>query len=367
MNMKLKIGRRSPKPDKVYRVLMREVCKAGRGAGEEYLPGENELTRRFGVSRKTVRTALERLAAEGYLRAQKGIGWRVLDRPADVGLGKMLFLTPFSNPSLFPGFVPTVKGKGMEAGFSVVVHDTTSLSLEELDALLADAVGVLYLSGYGIPEEVYNKCAGMNLPMVCAGAHASLPYDTVSSDNAMMASLLARKVTLLGYRKVVVLGNTLLDHSFAIRHEVFVSEAEKLGLETRSVRTPDLYFREHDLDPLFDAIEAWGAELVVCVSEKAAEFLLPYLLMRGKRVPRDISLVALGDPVLNSVLQPYGLENIAFATHPWEEIACFAVDRLRARIAGQLSVPRLTLVTPDIHEIDSMPSIKDKHNVKQVS
>ncbi|MEO1974758.1 MAG: GntR family transcriptional regulator [Paracoccaceae bacterium] len=54
--------------------LLRGQIREGLVAPGDMLPGENELARQHGVSRVTVRKALENLAAEGLVERQKGRG-----------------------------------------------------------------------------------------------------------------------------------------------------------------------------------------------------------------------------------------------------------------------------------------------------
>lgn len=54
--------------------LLRGDIDAGTFATDSKLPGENELTRRFGVSRVTVRQAIAQLLTEGYVASKQGKG-----------------------------------------------------------------------------------------------------------------------------------------------------------------------------------------------------------------------------------------------------------------------------------------------------
>jgi DNA-binding GntR family transcriptional regulator len=54
--------------------LLRADIDAGTFATDSKLPGENELTRRFGVSRVTVRQAIAQLLTEGYVISKQGKG-----------------------------------------------------------------------------------------------------------------------------------------------------------------------------------------------------------------------------------------------------------------------------------------------------
>ncbi len=76
---------KSPAYVRVYNVLKREILD------EEYtinelLPSEPMLEKRFGVSRTTVRRAVEMLAREGLVQVQQGRGTHILDYKAKQNL-----------------------------------------------------------------------------------------------------------------------------------------------------------------------------------------------------------------------------------------------------------------------------------------
>jgi DNA-binding FadR family transcriptional regulator len=61
---------------------LEELIQQGLIKWDESLPGEQELARRFGVGRSSVRTALQRLQTKGMVTVEHGIGWRVTVSPA---------------------------------------------------------------------------------------------------------------------------------------------------------------------------------------------------------------------------------------------------------------------------------------------
>jgi GntR family transcriptional regulator len=67
---------------------IRESVAAGRFGAGGVLDSETDLARRFGVSRMTLRRALEALQAEGLLKARKGSGWFVSVDPVRQALGR---------------------------------------------------------------------------------------------------------------------------------------------------------------------------------------------------------------------------------------------------------------------------------------
>jgi GntR family transcriptional regulator len=67
--------------------LREQVAIGAFGAGGA-LASETELAQRFGVSRMTLRRALENLRAEGLVEARKGAGWFVAVDPVRQALGR---------------------------------------------------------------------------------------------------------------------------------------------------------------------------------------------------------------------------------------------------------------------------------------
>jgi GntR family transcriptional regulator, phosphonate transport system regulatory protein len=64
-----------------------EDIKGRRGPDEARLPSEQELARRFGVNRHTVRQAIRALAEQGLVRAEQGRGTFVADLVVDYPIG----------------------------------------------------------------------------------------------------------------------------------------------------------------------------------------------------------------------------------------------------------------------------------------
>lgn len=70
----------------VYADLLRQI-EGGVIVPGDRLPSENELVKRYGVSRMTIRKVLRLLAEEGRLDSRAGVGWEVLgaERPEPAG------------------------------------------------------------------------------------------------------------------------------------------------------------------------------------------------------------------------------------------------------------------------------------------
>ncbi len=70
-------GAKSPKYEHAYRTIL-ERLKVGTYPVGGRIPTESELAEQFGVSRVTIRRALELLVLDGYVESRQGSGYRVL-------------------------------------------------------------------------------------------------------------------------------------------------------------------------------------------------------------------------------------------------------------------------------------------------
>lgn len=87
-------------PRGLLRAQLRELV-AGLEVGDK-LPGERELSQRWGVARMTLRSAVDALVTEGLLERRHGSGTFVVPRP----LVRVLGLTSFSQDMRERGLVP---------------------------------------------------------------------------------------------------------------------------------------------------------------------------------------------------------------------------------------------------------------------
>ncbi|MEZ0395396.1 MAG: fatty acid metabolism transcriptional regulator FadR [Anaerolineales bacterium] len=82
----------APKPAELAESRLLEAILSGRFPPNSTLPGERELAEQIGVTRPTLREALQRLARDGWLDIQHGKPTRVRDYLQEGGLGVLAVL-----------------------------------------------------------------------------------------------------------------------------------------------------------------------------------------------------------------------------------------------------------------------------------
>lgn len=105
---------------------VREQIESGKYEVDEKLPSENEFTKKFNVSRVTVRRALQTLENEQFIYRCQGLGSFVKDKRSHQSLVRLT------------DFVEDMKRAGMEASSKVVSMEATSVPEQIASTLKVD-------------------------------------------------------------------------------------------------------------------------------------------------------------------------------------------------------------------------------------
>lgn len=82
------VAPQTPKYQAIYDVLRRRILDGVLAPGEQ-LPPQQELAASFGVTLMTLRQAIAALEGDGLVRAERGRGTFVADRPVDIAVGNL--------------------------------------------------------------------------------------------------------------------------------------------------------------------------------------------------------------------------------------------------------------------------------------
>lgn len=260
------------------------------------LPGERLLAERLGVSRPTLRAALDTLAGEGWLERRQGLPTRVLrnGRPPAEQPGVVRVLTPVplrEMPPLTVCWLDELRERLATAGqpLELVVRPTISTSsgaraLAHLERSHPGGVWILHLA----PEALQRAFAARGLPALVAGsAAAGVDLPSVDLDYRAACRHAAGLLRAKGrQRPVLLLPNTAAPGD-AESAEGFL-QGFPTGRVLRHDGTPD------GLCLLVRTACAGreGADAFVVGRSAHALTVLTCLLGEGLRVPRDVALIA---------------------------------------------------------------------------
>lgn len=288
-------------------------------AWKEWLPGERALTETFQVSRKTLRKALAQLQAEGLVKAEHGLGNRIIPgvleedcarakQEPSVGL-----LTHDSLEQMRPHtllWINRLKSMLIENGVRLLAFDghkffsrQPGAALEKLVAQQSVASWILATS----TESAQRWFCENKVPCVIAGScHPGIDLPFVDLDHYALCRHAAGVLLAAGHRRVALL-NERSGRAGDMESEAgFVAGVRE---SRRASAVPLVMYHDHSaaslsrvLNRLLDMPNPPTALLV----SNSATYLtvISVLAQRCLRVPGDISVVPRDDEPFLSFLVP---------------------------------------------------------------
>ena len=349
--------------DKQKRVPYYEQCasvvlkaiKAGQYKVGEFLPSERELSRRFEVSRLTLRKGLADLVRKGVLESVPGAGNRVVMKPGGAVKSRLIgcVMNRQAGVRTLSPYYADVFG-GLEAGLTDSGYALVFSSVKSGDlwaasgavrirtaAIIAGCAGVLLIGG--LPDELANLYRKKGVAVVLIDRVGPRNVPCVHPDNHAGAFELARYLVGLGHRRVAFLGAP----------EDPVVEARLGGLKKAlgeaggTFQAKDFIHGNYEIQPAHEAMKAYLGRnrhrlptAVMAVNDEAAIGALRAIRESGLRVPDDISVA--------------GFDDIAWASHtvpplttvriPREEMGRAAARAVVVQLEGGPAVPAATVL-----------------------
>lgn len=290
-----------PLADQMVTAIKTAVMRGEVRPGEA-LPSIRELAMLTGTSEKVPRTALARLAAEGWTAPRCGVGSVILDRGANIRFkGNVLLFSRAANFGIYQSqFLSTIRSRLVRAGYRVTISTSSVRDADgcvELEDLLRQHWDLIIDHGYVKHARQLIEASGW--PFVVLDAGVPIPSSSAANccgrigirmDMALgecVCTCVRRNV-----RRVVqfLLDGTTLDVGPRFR---------QVGIEVEDIKIP-----------LFNSLE----RIAMCALRRAEDFLtrrrsvlpdlvfisddhiargvMTALLARGIRVPEDIRVVS---------------------------------------------------------------------------
>jgi DNA-binding LacI/PurR family transcriptional regulator len=187
------------------------------------LPSERILGETLGVSRSTVRQAINALIQDGLLQSVPGKGTFVLAR-TEAANGRGLIALIVSRPNFhffYPQLAAAFEMAVRKANYGLIMSlhgDQVDILLERLDELTqAQSIAGIALAPprFGDLNRVVAKAKQLGLPLVFIGRNpGNQPIDAVSVDNVQIGMRATQHLIDLGHRRILHIGFT--DYSTGI-------------------------------------------------------------------------------------------------------------------------------------------------------
>ena len=300
------------KTDQVKASLLEQILASGIKPGDR-LPGENELTRRFGVARNTIREAVASLVQEGTLVRRKGSGTYLQQlpqsHPPQTGGKSPLTLrvgfVAFCTEVLHAGAYVARIMRGLTEPAELVrrvdlklltsypeyrnlggIHYTEIGAEDGVDGLV---VGV----NVGIDSNYIKRLSDQGITTVFLTYEPILPgYPWVCQDLIRGVQNLVPLVYQAGHRRMGMMLYRPMSEAFLMGYMMGHTLAGK-KLHLDSV----VYCRGNDalIPALTDELLGKGVDAVLCYDDEIAVKVIRYLGSKGIRVPEDVAVIGIND------------------------------------------------------------------------
>jgi GntR family transcriptional regulator of arabinose operon len=330
------------------------------------LPSERVMRDHFGVSRSTVRQAINALIQEGVLQSIPGTGTFVLEQTQPATTTPLIGLITsspnfhFFYPQLTAAFNRRLRSAGY--GFVMALHNEQADTLDQMiDELLAQNVVALAITPprYGDMRPTLKRLTRDNVPVIFIGRNTPIQgIDVVATDNESIGYAATRYLLDKGHRYIAHIG--LLDYSTGRERAAGYQRAlEEAGLPPHIVQlteAPQVSAngvngapREHLVAPAQDAThQLWSADQTLqqptaafCFNDIVAMGVYKALRDNNRAIPGDVSLISVDNLI---TVRHFEIPLTTFAL-PGEEIGIQSAEILLRRLSGD-AAPAERLLLP---------------------
>lgn len=345
----------------VFRTLRSEILSGAFDAHCRF-PSEGQLMRKFGVSRNTVRTALEELKRSGMIETRNGAG-TFLTPTARGTTGTLGLIMPsITTGEIFPRICAAFTLLARREGYTTIFGDISSPDpvIRSTQALrlahdYADqhVAGVLFEPLELMPDadettdEIVATLEKSHIPFVLIDRDIVPPpersaYDLIGLDNVRVGYRLARHLLDVGARRIHFLmrpgsAPTVLKRASGVRDAVLDA-----GLAWTKGRVHA--FDPSDVQAVRRELVRAGADAVVCGNDATAAALLKTLQRLKVDVPRDLRVTGVDDVRFASIVTP----RLTTIRQPCEQLAEAALAALVQRIRNPKAPPHETLLDAEL-------------------
>ena len=309
------------------------------------LPSENELAKKYNVSRQTVRKAIANLESAGYAYAEHGRGTFCSEMLAHTKSSKNIaVVTTYLSDYIFPHLIKGIDEVMEKYGYSIMLKSTNNSRTGEarcLEELLTKDIEGLIIEPskshmYCNNTSYFKKLEEFSIPyLFIQGKYNqmdSVPH--VIMDDEKGGYMVTKYMIDKGHRNIIGVFKSD-DCQGQNRHKGFVRALNEAGIPYDPDNVIWFYTEDRKSHPYtgIKQIVNSGKEFdgVVCYNDQTAMMVIRALNECGLKVPRDISITGYDNAQRGNNV---GLQLTTIA-HPQEELGVMAAEMLMDMIKGK--------------------------------
>ena len=336
------------------------------------LPSENELADQFGLSRQTVRHAVDLLEQQKLVRRVRGSGTYVgeaVRAARQKSYKNIAVISTYVDSYIFPPVLKGIERVLSKAGYTMQIAFTGNRIERERDILdsILEKGGIDGLiveparSALPSPNlHYYEKLVEQQLPVLFFNCkYPDLDLPCVALDDRTVGRKAAEYLIRAGHRKI---GGIFKcdDGQGHLRYDGFVHAIQDAGLRVDGKKV--VWLATEDVDSL----EQWpdylmyrleGCTALVCYNDEVAHILAGICMKRGIRIPEELSIISID----NSELAVMGEVQITSFPHPMDALGRKTAENMIKMIENPYFDGNY-LFDSEVIERDSVKTIEGKES-----
>lgn len=318
------------------------------------LPSENQLCGQFGVSRNTVRKALEALEKNGVIERKQGSGsfvkyiepplWKSSpagDLQAGKGLDTIGIIINYADNYIFPSIISGISNRLMDYGYYANLYVTqgrkdnetrileTILANHNLKGLIIDPTkSALPNYNAALLKEVAERIPCLYINHYYPGTN--IPH--ITPDNAASMQMGTEYLIEKGHQAIGAICKSD-DWNGILRYQGYLQALRKHNIIPRDDFIS--WYTTEQVPYIFEGSNgecilniAKECTAITCYNDEIATMLIEFLEKHGLRVPEDISILGFDNSLLTEIRYP-----ITSMEHPQERVGRLAAESMIRLIA----------------------------------
>ena len=329
------------KYERIVSWVQEEIANGSLHRGDK-LPSENDLMERFGVSRQTVRRAMEELASSGVAEGRRGSGTYVTvntRRYAGKEIRIAVMLT-YVDTYIFPSIIKGIESVFSREGCTLQIAMTDN-AVEKERMLLKEFIHTQSVDGIiaetvksALPNpnmELYREVESLGIPVLFVNSYyKELAIPHISMDDRRAGYLAAKHLAECGHTRIGGIfkaddGQGHLRYAgytdALMEQEIKIRGDQIIWIDSEELRT-----MEEESPKFLKRLK--GCTACVCYNDETAYKLVGIFQRAGRRVPDDLSVVGID----NSGLARFCPVPLTSVENPVEELGRTAAERIIGKI-----------------------------------
>lgn len=303
------------------------------------LPSENDLMDRFGVSRQTVRRAMEELTEKGVVEGRRGSGTYVTVNTRRYAAGKEIriaVMLTYVDTYIFPSIIKGIESVLSSEGCTLQIAMTDN-AVEKERMLLKEFIHTQSVDGIiaetvksALPNpnmELYREIENMGIPVLFVNSYyKELAIPHISMDDRKAGYLAAKHLAECGHTRIGGIFKAD-DGQGHLRYAGYTDALMEREIKIRGDQV--IWIDSEELRTMGEESAKFlkrlkGCTACVCYNDETAYKIVEIFRKSGYRVPEDLSVVGID----NSGLAKFCPVPLTSVENPVEKLGRTAAERM---------------------------------------